>query len=279
MMIREHGLKILKESLIYDVGFGDLTTETLIPKDQESDGVIKAKEEVVVCGLDFVIDFMESFEIECKPLIKEGETIKGDFLKIHGNTRTILTLERTVLNFLMHLSGIATKTRNIVEMVKTVNENVRVACTRKTLPGLSLLEKYAVSVGGGDTHRFRLDDMVMIKDNHIEAVGIEECFKKIKNLSFTKKVEIEVDTVEQLKEVLKYKPDIVLLDNFKPEEIGGALEILNKFEEDTNYRPLVEVSGGINEDNVLDYAKYDVDIISMGCLIHSARAVDISLDL
>jgi nicotinate-nucleotide pyrophosphorylase (carboxylating) len=278
-MIKDYALRILKESLRCDVGFGDITTELIIPKDLTCKGVIKSKEECIVCGLDFVVELFKSYDIECKPLVKEGDLVHGDILEVYGDARTILILERTVLNFLMHLSGIATKTYNVIKKVRQINKDVRIACTRKTLPMLSILEKYAVSVGGGDTHRFRLDDCVMIKDNHIVAVGIEKAFERIKKVSFTKKIEVEVDNLEQLKEVLKYKPDIVLLDNFKPEEVGEALGIIDNYEKEHNHRPIVEVSGGIKEDNVLDYAKYNVDVISMGCLIHSARAVDISLDV
>jgi len=283
-VITDYAKKILNETISYDVGFGDLTTELIIPNSHTSKGIIKVKENgVVVCGLNFAVEFIKEHNLEVKTFVNEGDIVPDNtnILEIEGNTKKILTIERTILNFLMHLSGIATKTHNVVEMVKKVNNNVKIACTRKTLPALSPLEKYAVFVGGGDTHRFRLDDMVMIKDNHIEAVGIENCFKIVKKLSFSKKIEIEVDNIEQLKEVLQYKPDIVLLDNFKPEDIGGALEII---EENYNknkyaYKPLIEVSGGINDKTVLNYAKYPIDIISMGCLIHSAIAVDMGLDL
>jgi nicotinate-nucleotide pyrophosphorylase (carboxylating) len=278
-LLKNQALKILEESLDYDTGFGDITTELVISKEHESNAVFIAKEKLLICGLDFAVEFMERHGISCKCTAKDGDLVYGPFLEINGRTKTILTLERTVLNFLMHLSGISTKTFNVIDMVKKVNESVKIAGTRKTLPGLSMVEKYAVFVGGGDTHRFRLDDMVMIKDNHIKALGIFECFKKIKKLSFSKKVEIEVDTLEQLKEVLNYKPDIVLLDNFSTEKIEYALKIILDFEKNNNFRPIIEVSGGITEKNVLEYAKFNVDVISMGSLIHSARAVDISLDL
>ncbi|WP_292460860.1 carboxylating nicotinate-nucleotide diphosphorylase [Methanothermococcus sp.] len=280
-MINEYAKKLLKESLIYDVGFGDLTTELIIPKNHESKAIIRVKENAVVCGINIVADFLDDYNLKYKTFVNEGDIVQKNtyIMEIYGNTKTILILERTILNFLMHLSGIATKTYNIVKMVREINKNVKIACTRKTLPMLSMVEKYAVYIGGGDTHRFRLDDMVIIKDNHIEAVGIEKCFKEIKKLSFSKKVEIEVDNLEQLKEVLKYRPDIVLLDNFKPDDIKNALNIINEFENKKGHRPLIEVSGGINEDNVMDYAKYNIDVISMGCLIHSARAVDMGLDL
>jgi len=280
-MLSLYAKKILNESLINDIGYGDITTESIIPESHKSKGVIVVKEDAVICGINFISDFLRDYNLKCNLLVREGEFIEKDskVMEIEGNTRKILTLERTILNFLMHLSGIATKTYKVVKKVREINKKVRIACTRKTLPLLSPLEKYAVVVGGGDSHRFRLDDMVMIKDNHIEALGVEECFKRVKKVSFTKKVEVEVDSIDLLKKVLPYKPDIVLLDNFKPREVEEALELIDTFEDKVGYKPLVEVSGGIREDNVLEYARYDVDIISMGCLIHSAPAVDISLDI
>ncbi|AXI25651.1 nicotinate-nucleotide diphosphorylase (carboxylating) [Methanofervidicoccus sp. A16] len=280
-MLSLYAKKVLNESLINDVGYGDITTELIIPEDHKSRGEIVIKEDAVICGINFILDFLRDYNLKCDLLVREGKFVEKDskVMEIEGNTRKILSLERTILNFLMHLSGIATKTYRVVKKVREVNKKVRIACTRKTLPLLSPLEKYAVVVGGGDSHRFRLDDMVMIKDNHIEALGVEECFKRVKKVSFTKKVEVEVDSIYLLEKVLPYKPDIVLLDNFKPKEIGEALEIIGSFRDKVGYKPLVEVSGGIREDNVLEYAKYDVDIISMGCLIHSAPAVDMSLNI
>ena len=280
-MLSLYAKKILNESLINDVGYGDITTELIIPENHNSKGEVVVKEDAVVCGVKFILDFLRDYNLKCDLLVGDGEFVEKDskVMEIEGSTRRILSLERTILNFLMHLSGIATKTYKVVKKVREVNKKVRIACTRKTLPLLSPLEKYAVVVGGGDSHRFRLDDMVMIKDNHIEALGVEECFKRVKRVSFTKKVEVEVDSIYLLEKVLPYKPDIVLLDNFKPKEVGEALEIIDAFRDKVGYKPLVEVSGGIREDNVLEYAKYDVDIISMGCLIHSAPAVDMSLNI
>ncbi len=280
-MINNYAKKILEESLMYDVGFCDITTEFIIPNNHKSKGILKVKEDSIVCGLDFVVDFLKDNKLHAEPLVNEGDFVKANtnILEVAGSTKKILTVERTILNFLMHLSGIATKTYNIVSIAKKINNKTKIACTRKTHPMLSVVEKYAVFVGGGDTHRFRLDDMIMIKDNHIEAVGIDECFKISKKISFSKKIEIEVDNLEQLKEVLKYRPDIVLLDNFEPEDIKNALDVIDKFESESKYRPLVEISGGITEKNIMNYLKYDIDVVSMGCIIHSARAIDMGLDL
>ncbi|MBW9222232.1 carboxylating nicotinate-nucleotide diphosphorylase [Methanothermococcus sp. SCGC AD-155-C09] len=280
-MLSIYAKKILNNSLIEDVGFGDITSDYIIPKNHNSKGEIIVKEKSIICGINFIADFLKEHNLKYSILIDEGKLANENskIMEIYGNTRKILTLERTILNFLMHLCGIATKTYNIVSMVRKINKKVKIACTRKTLPGLSPIEKYAVYVGGGDTHRFRLDDMVMIKDNHIEALGVDECFNRLKKVSFSKKIEVEVDSIELLEKVLPYMPDIVLLDNFKPEDIKGALEVINNFGKIGYRPPIVEVSGGINEKNVMEYAKYNIDIISMGCLIHSAPAIDMGLDI
>jgi len=279
-MLKDYALKILKKSLEYDVGFGDITTNSIIPKGVKAKGVIKAKEPCIVCGIDFIVAFFEEYGIKCKKLFNDGEEAYGNILEFEGEARTILMLERTALNLLMHLSGIATMTNRVVKKAKSVNKNVRIACTRKTLPLLSPLQKYAVYVGGGDTHRFRLDDSVLIKDNHIAIVGVREAIKKAKeSVSFTKKIEIEVSNLEELKEALEEKADIIMLDNFKPEDIEKALKIIDEFERKTNFRPIIEVSGGIKEDNILKYAKYNVDVISIGVLTHSVKSVDMSLDI
>ena len=279
-MLKDYALKILKKSLEYDVGFGDITTNSIIPKGVKAKGVIKAKEPCIVCGIDFIVAFFEEYGIKCKKLFNDGEEAYGNILEFEGEARTILMLERTALNLLMHLSGIATMTNRVVKKAKSVNKNVRIACTRKTLPLLSPLQKYAVYVGGGDTYRFRLDDSVLIKDNHIAIVGVREAIKKAKeSVSFTKKIEIEVSNLKELKEALEERADIIMLDNFKPEDIEKALKIIDEFERKTNFRPIIEVSGGIKEDNILEYAKYNVDVISMGVLTHSVKSVDMSLDI
>ncbi|MCS3922287.1 nicotinate-nucleotide pyrophosphorylase (carboxylating) [Methanococcus voltae PS] len=289
-MIKKHAIEILEKSLTYDVGFGDLTVETLIPKDLNCKAFVVVKENTKICGMDFVVEFLEKNGISCKKLYDEGDYIdfsnksgksgkRIKILEISGNAQKIITFERTILNFMMHLSGIATKTHQIVSIVKKINPNVRIACTRKTLPLLSIVEKYAVKVGGGDTHRYRLDDMIMIKDNHIEALGIAECMKRVKKVSFSKKIEVEVDNNTQLREVINYHPDIIMLDNYNDLKIEEALRIVEDCNKLYNFKPIIELSGGITEKNVLSYAKHPVDVISMGCLIHSAKSVDMGLDL
>jgi len=279
-MLKDYALKVLKKSLEYDVGFGDLTTESIIPNNTIVEGFIEAKETCIVCGIDFIVEFFENYGVKCEKLVEDGDEAFGKILKIKGDAKTILILERTALNLIMHLSGIATTTNRIVKKVKEVNKNVKIACTRKTLPMLSPLQKYAVVIGGGDPHRFRLDDCILIKDNHISVVGLKEAIKKAReNVSFTKKIEVEVSNFKELREALEEKVDIIMLDNFKPDEIKKALEIINEFEIKNKFRPIIEVSGGITEENILNYAVNNVDVISLGSLTHSVRSVDMSLTL
>ncbi|ACV24537.1 carboxylating nicotinate-nucleotide diphosphorylase [Methanocaldococcus fervens] len=279
-MLKDYALKLLKKSLEYDIGFGDITTASTIPEGVEAKGVIKSKEPCIVCGVDFIVAFFEEYGIKCKKLFNDGDEAYGNILELEGDAKTILMLERTALNLLMHLSGIATITNRIVKKVRKVNKKVKIACTRKTLPLLSPLQKYAVYVGGGDTHRFRLDDCVLIKDNHIAIVGIKEAIRKAReNVSFTKKIEVEVSNFDELKEALEERADIIMLDNFKPEDVEKALNIIDDFKKTTGFRPIIEVSGGIREENILEYAKYNVDVISLGMLTHSVKSVDMSLDI
>jgi nicotinate-nucleotide pyrophosphorylase (carboxylating) len=200
-------------------------------------------------------------------------------MELEGDARLILSLERTALNLLMRMSGIATLTLNTLKKIREVNDNVILACTRKTTPGMQFFEKNAVKTGGGDTHRFRLDDCVLIKDNHIEIVGsVEEAITKAKNnVSFTKKIEIEVENLEDAVTAIKTGADIVMLDNMNPEEIKDILSSLESL--DLRNRALIEVSGGIKPDNIVEYAKTGVDVISTGYLIHSAKALDLSMEI
>ncbi len=179
----------------------------------------------------------------------------------------------------MRMSGIATNTNKIVEKVKNVAPNVKIAGTRKTAPGLAKFDNLAIKVGGGDSHRFCLDDMVLIKDNHIAVVGsVSEAIEKVKkSVSFTKKIEIEVENSKDAAIASKNGADIVMLDNMNLESVKETLEILNDFKLRENV--LIEVSGGINSENIVDFAKSGVDIISIGALTHSAKSLDIGLDI
>lgn len=262
-----------------DEGFGDVTSNALIDKDDVSVGQIFSKEDGILAGIDIAREIFESRDITVIFNLNDGTEIsKGDLL-IHvvGNTRDILLLERTVLNLLMRMSGVATAANHYVNLVK--DYDVIVAGTRKTAPAIAKFDKYALAVGGADTHRFSLDDMVLIKDNHIMAVGtpLDALKKAQNNVSFSKKIEIEVETLEDAIQCVENKADIVMLDNMDPSEVKKVLNQLDKLGIRNN--SLIEVSGGINQETICEFAEAGVDIISSGALTHSTRSLNFGLDL
>lgn len=271
--------KIVRYMLEEDEGFGDVTSNALIDKDDVSVGQIFSKEDGILAGIDIAREIFESRDITVIFNLNDGTEIsKGDLL-IHvvGNTRDILLLERTVLNLLMRMSGVATAANHYVNLVK--DYDVIVAGTRKTAPAIAKFDKYALAVGGADTHRFSLDDMVLIKDNHIMAVGtpLNALKKAQNNVSFSKKIEIEVETLEDAIQCVENKADIVMLDNMDPSEVKEVLNQLNKLGIRNN--SLIEVSGGINHETICEFAEAGVDIISSGALTHSTRSLNFGLDL
>ena len=270
---------IINYILEEDEGFSDITSNALIDKDYNVSGQIISKDTGIAAGMDIVYDLFDNKGVEVTTLVEDGSLInKGDVLfELLGNARDILLLERTALNISMRMSGVATSTYNIIKKVQDINPNIRIAGTRKTSPAFAKFDKEAISIGGGDTHRFALDDMVLIKDNHIATVGsVEEALKRaIENTSFTKKIEIEVENIDDAVLVAQMGADIVMLDNFNPDDIS---ECLNKLEElGLRDNVLIEVSGGITKNNILDYAGLNIDIISLGALTHSTRSLDFSL--
>ncbi len=270
---------IINYILEEDEGFSDITSNALIDKDYNVSGQIISKDTGIAAGMDIVYDIFDNKGVEVTKLVEDGSLInKGDVLfELLGNARDILLLERTALNISMRMSGVATSTYNIIKKVQDINPNIRIAGTRKTSPAFAKFDKEAIAIGGGDTHRFALDDMVLIKDNHIATVGsVEEALKRaIENTSFTKKIEIEVENIDDAVLVAQMGADIVMLDNFNPDDIS---ECLNKLEElGLRDNVLIEVSGGITKDNILDYAGLNIDIISLGALTHSTRSLDFSL--
>ena len=264
-----------------DTPFWDTTTDILIPKGVAVRVRVIAKQRCVVACLDDVSYFLKRLGLEVKQLARDGDTVDegAAILEVTGSARVVLGVERTLLNILMHCSGIATEVRKLVELVRRVNSRVRVAATRKTLPGLRYFEKKAVAIGGGDTHRLSLSDAILIKDNHIRIVGsVEEAVKIAKaSASFVHKVEVEVSTPEDAVKAAESGADIIMLDNMKPSEVARVAEELRK--RGLRERVLLEVSGGITPDNILEYAKLDVDVISCGYITISSRAVDMSLDV
>lgn len=272
---------IIKKALAEDVGGGDITTKLLFPEPIRIRAKIIAKQDGVVCGIAVVekvfklLDTKLRFNKKVKDgrRVKKGETICA----IEGDARAILTGERTALNFLSHLSGIATLTRKYVGKVKPYK--VKILDTRKTTPGLRVLEKYAVKCGGGTNHRMGLWDGVLIKDNHIVVVSRQSSVVSIKNLvtnvrkKTNKKIEIEIENLKQFKEALAAGPDVIMLDNMTIADIKKAVALRNKL------TTKLEVSGGVTLKNVRAIAKTGVDMISIGALTHSAKAMDFSLEV
>lgn len=266
----------LKEWLEEDIGFGDITTNSTIPADEQGVGLICAKEAGIICGLEVAAAVFRLLDASLvfRPLAADGDKVdKGTILaEVEGSVRSILSGERLALNLLQRLSGIATRTRQYVEAV--AGTKARVVDTRKTTPGLRMLEKYAVRVGGGHNHRYALYDAVMIKDNHIKgAGGISRAVQAARAaIPHTMKIEVEVETLSQVQEALDAGADIIMLDNMPLERMREAVARIGG-------RAVVEASGGVTLENIGAIAATGVDVISVGALTHSVRALDISLDL
>ncbi|MDR0911793.1 MAG: carboxylating nicotinate-nucleotide diphosphorylase [Methanobrevibacter sp.] len=274
-------MNIIEYMIEEDIGFGDITTDALVPKDLTVKAQIISKESGIIAGVEIIKEIFSLKQIKFESFFNDGDNIKNKdiIFKIEGNAKDILKIERTILNLMMRMSGIATITHNIVKQVRTINSKVKIAGTRKTMPTLAKFDKIAINIGGGDSHRFRLDDLVLIKDNHIAAVGsiIKSIELAKKNVSFSKKIEIEVNSIDDLILATNNGVDIVMLDNMSINEINDGIYRLN----DLNLRNkvLIEVSGGINPENIMEYAKTDVDIISLGALTHSVKSLDLSLNI
>lgn len=262
-----------------DIGTGDVTTQYTIAADHQSKGIIHAKESGIVAGLPVarLVFAVVDPELHFSADVQEGAHVeRGTVLAVvEGRTRSILTGERLALNLMQRLSGIATKTRSFVDAVAGLN--VRLADTRKTTPGHRQLEKYAVRVGGGANHRFGLYDAVMIKDNHIKGAGsIAQAVNRVRaGVPHTMKIEIEVENMDQLQEAIEARADIIMLDNMKPEHMKEAVQAIKA----QAPHAIVEASGNVSLETVRDIAASGVDVISVGGLTYSVKALDISLDL
>ncbi len=267
---------LVRAALLEDLGrAGDITTDAIVPAGQQASVVLAARQPGVVAGLDLAALAFRLIDpsIEMKVAMTDGSRlVAGDVIaSLSGPTRGLLTAERVALNFLCHLSGIATATAGIVEAVR--GHKASIVCTRKTTPGLRALEKYAVRTGGGSNHRFGLDDAVLIKDNHIAiAGGVKHALDRAKaNVGHLVKIEIEVDTLGQLDEVLALGVDAVLLDNMSPDMLTEAVRMVGG-------RAVTEASGRVNPATAPAIAASGVDLISVGWLTHSAPILDIGLD-
>jgi len=277
--------KLLEKKLISfieeDGNLGDITSR-LIPNEHVKAHII-VKEAAILSGIDFCKTLCQLFQIQPHSKYLDGTPInKGDtVLEMRGLSRDILLIERTALNLLMRLSGITTYTQSLVKMVKDAELTIKIAATRKTTPGFRFFEKYAVEIGGGDTHRMNLSDTVLIKENHLKIskdVNIDKILQiAVEKTSFSKKIEIEVENLKEFQIALAYKPDIIMLDDFSIDMIQKALKSLENLSIES--RPLIEVSGGISDNNLKKYLINGIDIISIGSLTHSVKSIDFSLNI
>jgi len=270
---------LVKLALAEDVGRGDVTTRAIVAKEQKAKAVITAKEAGVIAGLPVAADAFRHVDprIKFSPKVKDGAMVKkGKIIAIlRGPARGILTGERVALNFLQHLSGIATMTSRFAAKVKSQKSKVKILDTRKTIPGLRLLEKYAVKMGGGVNHRLGLYDAILIKDNHIKlAGGIEKAVESVRDEGRgVRVVEVEASTVSEVQRAIAVGADRILLDNMKPKAMRAAVKLCRKAGVKT------EASGGVGLNNVAAVARTGVDFISVGALTHSAPALDINLKI
>lgn len=265
---------IINTALSEDINYIDVTTDNLIPEDHVSEAYLIAKDSGILCGIDAAARVFDlaGGGVEKEILLKDGaEVNNGDYIAFFkGNTRTLLKGERTALNIIQHMSGISTAVNKCVKLVEGTNASI--ADTRKTLPGLRALQKYAVTVGGGKNHRFNLSDGAMLKDNHIDAYGsitgaVSALRKKAGHML---KIEVEVRDFQQLEEALANKCEVIMLDNMSDDDMKKAVEI-------TNGRAVLEASGNITLENIRQKALTGVDIISLGALTHSVKCFDISM--
>lgn len=279
--------KVIQTALAEDRAYQDVTSDLTIAKTHLSSFEIKPREEIIFCGKDIITEvFLQlknyqkfrNSKINLEILTQDGDCVNPgkSIARLNGESKLILAAERTILNLIQHLSGIATITNQFVK--KLNNPKIKILDTRKTLPGLRDLQKQAVVAGGGKNHRFNLSDLILIKDNHIAANSsakfpLAKSLKSAKKLG--KKIEIECDNFKQVEEAVESNPDIIMLDNMAVAEIKKCAELIRK----KSPKIKIEVSGGINLDNIKNYSDLDIDFISIGALTHSVRAVDIGLDI
>lgn len=267
---------IVTTALMEDINYIDAAADNLIPENHRSSAYYVAKDTGVVCGIEICKRVFElaGGDVDFKILLNDGSKVqKGDIIaEMEGSTLTLLKGERTALNILQHMSGIAAATNRCVELVKGTRASV--TDTRKTLPGLRALQKYAVTVGGGKNHRYNLSDAAMLKDNHIDAYGgITAAVSALREkIGHTVKIEVEVRTLDELREALDSKVEIIMLDNMSCEEMAEAVNI-------TADRALLEASGNVTEENIRTVAETGVNIISLGALTHSVKCFDVSMKI
>lgn len=269
----------LRYFLDEDIRSGDITTDTLIPEEVEGLGVIYSKSKTIIAGIAEIEAIADLAGLSYEVVVEDGDLVKpGDeIIRLRGKAKTLLQIERVCLNIIQRMSGIATKAFHMVQAAKKENPNVRVAATRKTTPGFRYFEKRAVGVAGADTHRYALDDMVLIKNNHIAIVGsVGKAVRIAKSkVSFSKRISCETRTLSETIEAIEAGADIILLDNMSPKEVAEVSKVL--IENGLRKRVILEASGGIDDHNIGEYARSGVDVISSGALTHSYNSADLSM--
>lgn len=271
-------LEILLSYIDEDCPNGDITSAAIIP-DITCRAQIKAENDGIVAGLEEAKLLFSHVGVSVNSTFLDGDAIyQGDLLlSLNGNARAILLVERTVLNIIGRMSGIATQTRKMVEIVLTVNPGCRVAATRKTCPGFRIFDKKAVVIGGGEPHRFSLSDGIMIKDNHLALVSLKDAVRAAKKSTLYKKIEVEVESPEAALDAAFAGADVILLDNMNYDNIRGTLSRLEQ--RGLRKSIMIEVSGGVNEQSLMEFASLDVDVISMGALTHTVRNFSVNLEI
>jgi len=274
---------LISLALKEDEAFNDITSDLTIGKTNVVSFEIAAREPIIFCGVDVILEVFSQLKsstkfketaIELDFFASDGDAVKAGaaIIRGHGNARLVFAAERVILNLIQHLSGIATLTQNFVKVLN--NKKIAILDTRKTLPGLRAVEKYAVLCGGGKNHRANLSELILIKDNHIAAAGsVKKAIAAAKKSD--KKIEVECDNSKQVAEAVAAAPDIIMLDNMSSAELRKSISLIKKGKKKIH----IEISGGINIGNIKNFARLDVDFISIGSLTHSARSVDIGLDI
>jgi len=262
-----------------DLGFGDVTTTALISRKQKAQARLFTRQPGVIAGIDIASTILEDFDFSVTHKTQDGSQVTANttLLKTQGSAALLLSIERTLLNLLQRMSGIATATANLVRKARKINPKVRIAATRKTAPLLRLFDKLSVIIGGGDPHRWRLDDAILIKDNHLTFFSnLSQAIQQAReNASFTCPIEIEVTTPQAAQTAAAAGADIILLDNMSPKEISAIVKAIRK----SHPSVILEASGNITPSNIEEYANTGVDVISVGWLTHSVQALDLSIDL
>jgi nicotinate-nucleotide pyrophosphorylase (carboxylating) len=272
MEILDYLIRFIEE----DAPYGDLTSAVIIP-DIICDAVVRAEQDGTIAGLDEAALLFSHFGVSVKRRTNDGNTVRNNdiLLLLNGNAKKILLIERTALNIIGRMSGIATQTRKLSDIVSSVNPLCRIASTRKTCPGFHVLDKKAVTIGGGDPHRMNLSDGILIKDNHLALVPLDIAIAAAKKSTVYKKIEVEAETTENALLAAKAGADIIMLDNMSPTQIKRTIKELKR--EGLRERVIIELSGGIDESSLARYAKLDVDVISLGILTHSVRNFSVNL--